>query len=98
MEIEHIGASMKERMLVFLNFGILAYFIGTYFLNIYGIHHIIINVFRSLLTTPFLIIQPLLIGSEISLLYRKRMKGRLLVISLGLLIINQLFMLICFFS
>ena len=88
---------LSERNLTIINFIIVSYFVLIYIINYFEVDNTIINVFREILTLPFLLGQLLFLIAGIFFLI-KNLKTRLLTrISIILLAISTLITIGSFF-
>lgn len=97
MEDETNKLDIHRRRLLFINFSIVAYFLGIYYILENQIFHIFIVASACIFTVPFLIAQVFFIFVSLFFMIKKNRTDLLLIGSLGLLVANQLYILIIFF-
>jgi hypothetical protein len=79
---------LSERNLTIINFIIVFYFILIYIINYFDVDNAIINVFREILTLPFLLGQLIFLIAGVAFLARNRKTRLLTKISVILLAIS----------
>jgi len=88
---------ISNRNLIIINFGIVSYFILIYLINFFKIDFVLIEVFRELLTIPFLIAQIVFLVIGIKYLI-KNPRNLLTIISVLALAISAFVTLSSFFQ
>jgi hypothetical protein len=89
---------LSERNLTIINFIIVSYFVLIYIINYFEVDNTIINVFREILTLPFLLGQLLFLIAGIFFLIKTKNARHLTKISLILLAISTLITIGSFFK
>ncbi len=88
---------LSKKWLTLINYVIVFYFVLIYILYIYKIDHVVIGVFRELLSIPFLLAQVFFLVYEIFFMIREKKIYPGLTLSMIFLIISCAFTLYGFF-